>query len=277
MQKLAYRVTGFTAVVSAAGFLLRWLQNMRIIDTETGLAVPHMGINTVVIALMVAVAAVLLGGCLWLRRYTSPTEPEQALAGRTFLYTVVGFVPVVLLFASGVIQLFQANEEVWTDGSVVLHRICAIATVAASFGLGVVIAGASKADRATARRVGSAILILADCLWLITVYKSAAADPVLWRYAVEILAIAAATVAVYYVAGYYFEEPHPKTALFFCELGAFFCFMCAMDEHTLADGVALVAHGVLLLTWGFAILQNQTVAPEPEPNQTGAEADQPEE
>jgi fumarate reductase subunit D len=271
MQNEAYKLTGFTAVISAAGFMLRWLQNMRIIDTETGLATPHAAINGVVTALIVIVALVLLGFMIYFGRYESPAEPEKALSGKTFLYTLMGMIPVFLLLVSGVIQLFQANETVWGEGNVGLHRICAIATVAAALGLGVVIQGASKPERATARRVGMAVLILFDCVWLITIYKSAAADPVVWRYAVEVMGIAAAAVAAYYVAGFYYDEPNSRTALYFCELGAFLCVMSAMDEHTLADGIILVAQALLLLTWGYVIVENF------QPKTQKPEAEQPEE
>jgi hypothetical protein len=259
MQNEANKLTGFTAVISAVGFMLRWLQNIRTIDEETGLSTPGAPINGVVAALIVIVALVLMGYVVYLKRYESPLEPEKALGGRTLLYTVLGMLSAALLLVSGVMQLVQANETVWGEGNVGIHRICGIATVAAAFGLGVTVRGADKPERATARRVGIALLILFDCIWLITIYKSAAADPVVWRYAVEVLAIAAAAVAAYYVAGYYYDEPHPKMALFFCEVGAFLCVMGAMDDHTTADSIALVAQAVLLFTWGYVMTANLQV------------------
>ena len=67
MQSEAYKLTGFTAVVSAAGFLLRWLQDMQILDTETGLAEPGRPMSYIVAGLILLMA---LGFgalvCLWL-------------------------------------------------------------------------------------------------------------------------------------------------------------------------------------------------------------------
>lgn len=256
MQNEAYKLTGFTAVISALGFLLRWLQNLWIIDEETGLAVRGAGISWAVGIFIAVVIMVLLWWCVYLRRYETPTGPEEALSGRTFLYTVMGMIPVVLLAVSGVLQLAQADLDHWAEGQVTIHRICGVATLAASFGVGLVITGASKPEKATARRIGAALIVLFNCLWLITVYKSAAADPVLWRCAVQVLGICGALIATYYVAGYYFDEPHPLVSLFFCEVGAFLCVMAAIDEQTLAQSLCFVSMAVLLLTWGFTITAN---------------------
>ena len=60
MQSEAYKLTGFVAVASAVGFLLRWLQGMQILDAETGLAESGRPISFIVaglIALMALCAA----------------------------------------------------------------------------------------------------------------------------------------------------------------------------------------------------------------------------
>jgi phosphate starvation-inducible membrane PsiE len=44
-----------------------------------------------------------------------------------------------------------------------------------------------------------------------------------------------------------------------------------MDEHTLADGIILVAQALLLLTWGYVIVENF------QPKTEKPEAEQPEE
>ncbi len=121
------------------------------------------------------------------------------------------------------------------------------------------------------RRVGSALIVLFGGLWLITTYKIAATDPVIWRYAVEILAICAALMAFYYAAGYQFGEPSPRMTVFFCYFGAFLCVMAAVDEHSFADSILYAGSAILLFVWGYTLTFNlrpagraeQSEAPDP--------------
>lgn len=252
MQSEAYKLTGFTAVISALGFMFRWLQNMKIIEEETGLAVKNAPISALLVVLILAVAAVLIGFLIYFRRYEAPVEPVAALGGHTFLFTIVGVAAALMLAYSGISQVLHAGEQLWPK----IHSICGIATVAASLGTLLVVTAASDPNRAAARRIGSAILVLFGCFWLVTVYKDAAADPVIWRFAVEILAVCSALIALYHVAGYYFSEPKPQLTLFFCNFGAFLCIMSAIDEHTTAEAVCYAAVALLLLMWGFVLTEN---------------------
>lgn len=252
MQSEAYKLTGFTAVASALGFLLRWLQDMRILDAETGLAERGQPISYVVAALIVLMAGVLAAAAFYLKKCAAPEEPEKALAGKSFLYTAVGVVPALLLAAAGLLILFTS----WPAGQATVRRLSGVGAIAAAFGTVLVAAGISKPERAGSRRAGMGLLILFGGLWLIAEYKSAAADPVLWRYAVEILAVCAALLAYYYVAGYFFGEPSPRMAVFCCFMGAFLCIMSAVDEHTMAESICYGAAAVQLLTWGYALVMN---------------------
>ena len=83
MQSEAYKLTGFTAVVSAAGFLLRWLQGMQILDPETGLAQPGKPISYIVAGLILLMALGYGALAVGLKKYNAPTEPEKALCGNS--------------------------------------------------------------------------------------------------------------------------------------------------------------------------------------------------
>ena len=252
MQKEAYKLTGFTAVISALGFLLRWIQNMNIIDKETGLAVQGAPISRLVTALILIVAAVLIGYTIYLRRYDVSVVPEEALCGHNFLFTVFGMVVVLLLAASGGMQLIQAGAMTWP----VAHRLCGIGTLIGALGMLVLVTGAAQPEKAGARRVAATMLILHGALWLITVYKDAAADPVIWRFAIEILAVCSALIAFYYLAGYQFGEPKPMITIFFCYFGGFLCVMSAIDEHTLAESICYAASALMLFMWGAVLTSN---------------------
>ena len=259
MQHEAYRLTGFTAVIAALGFLLRWLQNMNIIDPLTGLARQGTVISFLLSALIIIVAAALAAFAFYLRQYDCPSAAEEALSGHTFLFTVFGVLIAAMLAVSGAIQLLQSGSAEWP----MVHRLCGICTLAAAVGVLLLITGASNAEKGGARRFGSAVLVVFGCLWLITIYKDSAADPVLWTFAIEILAVCSSLIAFYYLAGYQYGEPKPLAAIFFCNFGAFLCIISAIDEHTLAESICYASVALLLLMWGFVLVENLQKADRP--------------
>ena len=260
MQSEAYKLTGFTAVASALGFLLRWLQDMQILDPDTGLAVSGRPISYIVAAVIVLMAAGLFAAASYiLKRCDAPTEPERALTGKTFLYTAICVVPALLMAVSGLMMLFSSA---WPERQAAVWRICGVMAVAAALGVTLVTVNLAKPEREASRRVGMGILILFGAMWLIAEYKTAASDPVVWRFAVEVLAICAALMAFYYVAGYFFGEVGSRGAVFFCYLGAFLCVMSAVDEHSLGESLCYGACALLLFAWGFVLTSNMRLTEE---------------
>lgn len=272
MRSEAYKLTGFTAVISALGFMLRWLQNMRIIDPETGLAVRGTGISGLVTALIVVVFVALgFAAFYMLRGGVEPQTSDRALTGRTVVHTIVNLIPAGLLAISGLVQLFQADEFTWTSSELGIRRILAVVTIVAAYALWLVVTGAKKPEKVKSGRVGAALLLVFGAVWLIAVYKSAASDPVIWRFAVEVLSICATLMAFFYVAGYFFAVPNAKVSIFFCEISAFLCIMTCIDEHTLGEALCLGAVALLMLIWAFTMANNLFREPEPEePEPTGA-------
>ena len=252
MQSEAYKLTGFTAVAGALGFLLRWLQDMQILDPETGLAAPGKPISFIVAAMIVLMAAALGAAVFSFRRCVTPTEPEKALAGKSFLFTAISVVPALFLAVAGFLILFTA----WPQSEALIRRLSGVGAFAAALGTLLLTVDRDRPEKAGVRRIGMVLLILFGGLWLIAEYKTAATDPVLWRYAVEILAVCAALLAYYYIAGYHFGVPSPLLSVFCCFLGAFLCIMSAVDEHTLGESVCYGAAAVQLLAWGYALVSN---------------------
>ena len=256
MQTEAYRITGFAAVVSALGFLLRWLQDLRILDPETGLAAKGAPISVLVTLLIVFMAAALGGIAIYLGRCSAPTAPEAALATHSFLHKVVNLAPAFLLAIGGAAQLLQANAANWPESQVVIRRILGLVTLAGAYGDLLIANGVQSKDKALSRRIGAGLMLLFAGLWLIAAYKSAASDPVIWRFAVEMLAICAVLMAIYHLAGYFFEEPTPRRTIFYCYLGAFLCIMAAVDEHPLCESICYAAAALQLLAWGYTLTVN---------------------
>jgi hypothetical protein len=61
-----------------------------------------------------------------------------------------------------------------------------------------------------------------SCFWLIMEFAANSANPILLTYAYEILAIVFIVLALYSMAGFFFDMPHTSQTLLYCVLGAFF-------------------------------------------------------
>lgn len=260
MRSEALKLTSFTAVISAVGFLFRWLQDMRIANEETGLAV-NSPISWLVAITMILTAVALAGYVYYLRRFQAPVEADKALVGTTALSGMISMIPPVLLALAGAVQIIHPGSDLlWPT----FHRIGGGMMILGAFGAGVIAMNVSKAEGVPACRKGAVMMILFGLFWIISSYRDAATDPQVWRFVVEILAQSAMLLAVYYVAGYFFHSPHPWRALYTCNLGAFLCVMCAIDDNGLGQSIAFAAMALQLLLWGFNIAGNlKTKSPEP--------------
>lgn len=256
MQSEAYKLSGFTIVISAAGFLLRWLQDMRIQSSETGLPV-RAPISFCVAGIILLAAVVLAVLIRRLKRFDAPAQPEQALAGRTALYGIIDLLPAVLLAASGLYRALLPGDVLWPT----MHRVCGVVSLVGAFGAGHLALNIAKPDQDAARRRGSVMIMIFAVVWLVTGYRDAATDPITWRFIVGILAECAVLLAVYYLAGYFFHAAHPWWALFFCDFGAVLCVMSAIDQNGLAQSLAFAAMAMQLLIWAFVITENLRTKP----------------
>jgi hypothetical protein len=102
----------------------------------------------------------------------------------------------------------------------------------------------------------AAVPVLFFCFWLIVSYKENADDPVLWDYAIEILAIASSALAFYYVAGYLFYRAKPMRAVYFVLLAAFFCTMTLIDRRSLGASLIFAASALSFFVLGWILIRN---------------------
>lgn len=248
MQKQAIQITGFAAVAGAVGFLLRWMQGLQIYDPDTGLARRGAGINFWLIAAIVLTAAGL-AVWLWKRRdYILPQGPA-ALVGRSPLHTVLGSLGALALLLSGLVMVFAAKQYLFPGFRVILG----ILTMAAALCAVELFVQGGKPGWEKPRQLFSVVLTLLGCFWMVVIYKENAMDPVIWRFAMEVLAVCAATVAFYYITGFHYDACHPLLTIFFCLLGMSLCMICVIDKHVAADALSYGGVAVILGVWGFVL------------------------
>lgn len=256
MRNEAFKLSGFTLVISALGFMLRWLQDMRIADETTGLAV-NAPISWMVLGLIFCTAG-LLAGMIWrLRQFDPPMSGTAALVGKTPLYGVIAMLPPILMAAAGAIQIVWPGDVLWPA----FHRVCGVFILLGAFGMGVVTVNAARPDGENACRKGAMMVMAFACVWLVEGYRDAATDPLVWRFLVGILAQCVSLLAIFYTVGYFFDAPHPWWSLFACCLGAFLCIMSAIDENGIAQSVLFAALAAQFFIWAFVTVENLKTKP----------------
>lgn len=266
MRSEAYKLSGFTLVAGAVGFLLRWLQDLRIVG-EDGLA-DNAPISWLVAGVIVLAAAAVKVYMLHLRQYDAPDQAKEALAGHTPFYGAISLLPAVLLAMGGLLQVVKPGDTVlWPT----MHRICGGMMVLGAFGAAILAMNMTKEGQERLCRTGVWLMLAFTVYWLITGYRDAASDPVVWRFVVGILTRCAMLLGIYYVAGFFFNAPHPRQAVLACNFAAFLCIMTAVDgstlsgEHvdlgSLAQSVAYVAMAMQFLIWAFVITENFKTKP----------------
>lgn len=106
------------------------------------------------------------------------------------------------------------------------------------------------------------IIVLFFCYRLIASYKEFAADPVVWHFAIQLIAISACLLAFYYVAGFAYKSPKMLPTLFFCHLGAFLAITSCADDVSIGEDLIAVATAGMLLLVSYAQLNNMRLPDE---------------
>ena len=190
-------------VFAAAAVMLRWLQVQMIFDPETGLPTLHAPITTLLIAVLVLVAAALWWLSGRMKTDCAPEEPEDALA-QPHRETGWILIAVAALAAIGSAYLFFKEENTLMKAAALLGILSAP-----------VLAMLPQLPRWGGFGAALSVLpVLFFCLWLVVFYKENAANPILWAYGMEILAIAMCLLAVFRLSAYLFYRAKPRQTIF---------------------------------------------------------------
>lgn len=265
MRKLALTITSTTCVFSAFGVFSRWLQNMTAFE-ENGLYKSGSLWGVALMLLCIAAAAVLYGFTLYFRKnlnLASPPDMAAALKGATVLHKPVLILVALIMTAGGVLLLFTAGDAetpLGADFSTLLRVLALLGILSVGGFVGMTMGRGGETPEGSPREAGfciaSALPIVFCCFWLIVSYRQDAVTSVVWSYAPEILAIASSLLAFYFVAGYAYGRPRPFSALFFCQFGAYMCFVTLPDERLMAMQLMFVGLAGMQLFISWLIVSN---------------------
>ncbi|NCB51480.1 MAG: hypothetical protein EOM54_06310 [Clostridia bacterium] len=254
MRKNSLVICCVTCVFGAFGAFFRWLQDLTGFEEDTGLYISGNIWSRALIVACVGAALALFVMVLDLKKkkLSLPEEYSAAMGGTTVLYRPAYIGLASLMAAGSIILIFSAFKDAYPVLQVSLSLMGLLAA-----------AGFTLMTSATRRRrdpplncFGATLIIALFCFWLIVSYRENAVGPVVWSYAIEILALACTLVAFYYIASVPFGRPKPFSAIFFSQFGAFLCIVALPDDRWTGQKIMLAAAAGMLLFLSYALIAN---------------------
>lgn len=254
-------MTCTTCVYSAFGIFSRWLQNMTAFE-ENGLYISGSLWGIVLTILCIAAAGTMFGFARYYKKnlgLTCAPDPGVAFAGSGLLHKIIYLVIALIMAAGSVMLLITAGDAeapLGMDFSGLLRILALLGLLTAGGFLGIAGGANGKvtpdgSPRQAGFCLAATLPIAFCCFWLIVSYRQDAVTSVVWSYAPEILAIACSLLSFYYVAGHAYGRGKPFATIFFCNFGAFLCFVTLPDERLIAQQIMFfgIAGMQLFLSW----------------------------
>jgi len=252
MRKTAVTLTVSTLILGVFGAFLRWLQNTNAFEGVNGLLIPGNTITVVFLCYCVLAAAVMVAAALgWFRKYGCPKD-AAALQSRTAIPAVIGWVGCVLFLLASVVIMFTAYASLYPMFLRLLGAFGILAGLCFPFLMG------KKVVTSSVSRPASAVSMLFYCFWLVCSYRTNANNPVVWAFAVEILAIASAAVAFYYIAAFHYGAGKGTRAFLSVLFAVFFNVCTLFDNHGVPVLILCGVTVAMLLTAEFLLIANLT-------------------
>ena len=247
----------------AAGFALRRWQLTAGFEPDTGLAIPD---APAAVALLVctALVALLAAALCWSWKGKSQCAAAFAWVKGNTLYAAAAAVAAILFLAGAVLEVPALGEAMAQAraGNNLLVRVAGQLLPPIRVALGALAAPCAflwgravfRGDKEGMREnMGLLALCLLFCVCLVSDYQKHSADPVTMNYVYEVLAMVCVLLALYYLAGYSFQEGKPRRCLFFCVMSCYFCMVALADGGDLprllnygAAAIFLLAHAAAL-------------------------------
>lgn len=255
MQKNALTICCCTGVMAAFGAFFRWLQNQVSFEADTGLAVTGT-IWPYLVAAWIAVAAVVLWvQCLRLKNQQRMHQPEtfaEAFGGSNRITIAAAWFCGIIMVAGGCILLLSLHSA---GEQVMLLRILAVLAMVSGVAFPLQVRNAEPEPSAAVAAMAVLPIVL-FALWLIVSYKVNIVNPSISAYAVEILALCAATIGFYQIAGFAFGRPKAVRSVFWCQFAAFLCLMTLSDSRSTGQQCMFVAAAGMLLLQSWLVVSN---------------------
>ena len=234
-----------TVIMGAFSLLLRWLQCSAIFSDKTDLAVAGSPASYLMGFVLVAVPIVLWRLSRKAGMRDGSREPEIALASPHFAVSALLGV-AALLAALGAMLLFFQSSTMHMKLVALLGLLAApvLMLYPSLPGWGGVGAAFSLAP------------VAFYGLWMVMIYKENVVNPVLWAFAVLILAVAAGLYALFHLSAYLFYSAKPRKALFACGVATVYGMTALADSVSLGVKLVLGSWCIALAAMSWILLAN---------------------
>lgn len=257
MQKKAISIGSVVLVLAAFSAFARWIQNQAAFELETGLMKPDNPWSTItfVLAVLCLLGIGWLVRSLWYEGYYAPVELDKIMNGSPLWNSRFTKCIAGLMVIGAAIAFLVAGYELY---STMVRTLCVLA-IAAAWGfvkLGRLPFGEKKSP--FKESVLTALPAVMYVYWLLVSYRTHAAIPSVWSYAVEIFAIAVSVLGTFYFAGYAFDFPKPYLTLACLLSGAYLSLMTLPDSRNAGLALMLVAGAAMQLYLAWKIITSLT-------------------
>ena len=253
MRKDAFNLCLTTAVLSAFGFFLRWLQNMKAFEPDTGLAIAGAKTSIAFIIYSLAALALLIAADrLYLGRRASLQAAPESLQCPTVLHKAVLWLCAVVSAIAWLVLMFTADKADFPT----LQRVTAALGILASASLPFIFPSAKAEEGKTLAATAAIIPVLFCCVWLVCDYRVHSENPVRWEYVVQMLAILALTMSFFHLAAFFYNKAKPGTCLIFCQAAAYLCTCTLIDDHSAVKKLVFAVMLLVMLAAQFILIEN---------------------
>lgn len=254
MQKNAITMCSYVCVAAAFSGFARWIQNQAAFELETGLMIPGSVWSKVAFLFCTVVIAGImwLVRRLWFKSYYPAQKYETIIHGpQAWLRRITRSIAAVMVVGA-VLAFLIAGYELYSS---IVRTLCviAIATAWAFVKLSEIPFGEKKPS-SMMETVYVSLPAVMYIYWLIVSYRTHAANPSVWSFALEIFAISASALGTFYFAGYAFEFPKPYAAVAGLMAGAFLSLVTLMDSRNIGMQLMMVAGAAMQLYYVWMIV-----------------------
>lgn len=253
MQKKAISICSSVLVLAAFSAFARWIHNQAAFELETGLMIP--GSMSSKVTFIICVLC-LLGICwlvrsLWYEGYYAPVSVDKIISGSPlWLHRITRGIAGVMIVGA-IIAFLVAGYELY---STMVRTLCVLA-IAAAWGF-VKLSELPFAEKKSPVKESlyAALPAVMYVYWLLVSYRTHAAIPSVWSYAVEIFAICMSIIGTFYFAGYAFDFPKPYVTLASLMAGTYLSFVTLPDSRNAGLALMLVAGAAMQMYFAWMVI-----------------------
>ena len=258
MQKRAITICSHVAIAAAIGGFVRWIQNQAAFELETGLAIPGKVWGKVAfLACLIGVGVIVRHvSNLWYEGYYTVGEYKDVINGKQAWVQRITKAIAALMVIGAVIAFLIAGYELYSS---IVRTLCVLAVVAAwAFVKLSEVPYAEEEVSANKQSLLAALPVVMYVYWLIVSYRTHAAIPSVWSYALEIFAICASILGTFYFAGYGFEFPKPYAALGCLLTGAMLSLVSLLDDRNIGQTLMMIAGAAMQMYYAWMIITSMS-------------------